>query len=128
MLPVWVLAVYGTTAIVTESKLFAPLRAWTSRRWPWLGTLLGCAMCFGWWCGAGLSCLGWSPTAGVVPGWWPIWLRAIVDGAAASAVCWGLAVVVGTTLAVRYALEAWRFGEETRIARSQRESAGPGEE
>jgi len=124
MLLVWVLAVYGTTAIVTESKLFAPIRALASRRWAWLGSLLGCAMCVGWWCGAALSVLGWSPTAGAVPAWWPRWLRVILDGAAASGACWGLAVVVGTALEARYALEVWRFREETRLAQSQRESSG----
>jgi hypothetical protein len=123
MLTVWVLAVYGTTAIVTESKIFAPVRAWASRRWAWLGSLLGCAMCFGWWCGAGLSVLGWSPAAGAGPAWWPWWLRAILDGAASSAVSWAASVLVGTVLELRFTLETWRFGEESRQA--ERRGDGP---
>jgi len=118
---VWTLTVYGTTAIVTESTLFAPVRAWTSRRWAWLGSLLRCAICFGWWCGAGLSVLGWSPAAEAGPAWWPWWWRAIMDGAASAAVTWGLSVAVGSLLEVRFSLETWRFGEETRQAERGRE-------
>lgn len=34
---------------VSETKLFAPLRAWTRARFPWMGELLGCGYCLGHW-------------------------------------------------------------------------------
>lgn len=107
MLMTWALIVYGVTLIVTEGKLFAPVRALAERRSPWAGTLLGCPMCFGWWVGALVSLLGWSPSA-VGLGGWPLPLRVLFDGAASSAVCWGLGALVATVLEVRYSLETWR--------------------
>jgi hypothetical protein len=121
MLVAWALAVYGTTTIVTESKLFAPLRAGVSRRSAFLGTLFSCAMCFGFWVGAAYSMLGLSLVAGSSPAWWPIWLRAITDGAAGAGVSWILAMGVGTVNEARFSMETWRFGEETRLADKKNE-------
>ena len=113
----WALLVYGVTLIVTEGKLFAPLRDFVARRSPWAGTLLGCPMCFGWWVGAFVSVLGWSPSAVAGPAIWPLPLRALVDGAASSAVGWALSALVATVLEVRYALETWRVREEGKFPR-----------
>jgi hypothetical protein len=122
MLLAWTLAVYGTTAVVTESKLLAPIRAFLARRSPFLGALLSCALCFGFWAGAGYSLLGLSLVASSAPAWWPLGLRAFADGAAGAAVSWILATVVGTVTEVRFSLETWRFGEETRLADKKSEA------
>lgn len=121
MLFAWTLTVYGTTAVVTESKLFAPLRALVARRSPFLGTLFSCAMCFGFWAGAAYSLLGLSPVSAAAPAWWPLWLRALADGAAGAGVSWILAMLVGTVNEARFSLETWRFREETRLAGEKRE-------
>jgi hypothetical protein len=112
---VWFLTVYGVTLVVTESKLFAPVRAAAAARVAWLGTLLACPMCFGFWCGAALSLGGWSPSAAVVPAW-PRLLRALADGAAAAGAAWALAALVGLLLEIRYSLETWREAAERRRA------------
>jgi hypothetical protein len=110
---VWFLTVYGVTLVVTESKLFAPVRAAAAARVPWLATLLSCPMCLGFWCGAGLSLGGWSPSAAIVPAW-PRLVRALADGAAAAGAAWALAALVSLLLEIRYSLETWREDAERR--------------
>ena len=82
----WGMVVCGVTLVVTQSTIFAPLRSLAGRLWPWLGKLLACPMCFGWWVGAALSLypgLGPSAALGL-----PRALAAPLDGFAASAVAW----------------------------------------
>jgi hypothetical protein len=102
----WALVVLGFVIIVTQSRLFRPLRDWalggreaSDPRAPKLGVLLHCPMCFGWWAGAMLSAAGFvGPSLFVCPASWPTWLllgaRAWADGCAASALCWCAHVVL----------------------------------
>ena len=86
---VWALVVHGLTQIVTVSRIARPIRE------SLLGSkfyVLHCPMCFGWWVGFGLSLAGLSPLAGLVS--WPIALRALADGWAASAVAWAAHVAL----------------------------------
>ena len=99
----WALTTFGLVTIVTQSHLFAPLRdrfalhmegsAWTPSSF--VGTLLRCPMCLGWWSGAGLWLLGLRPVEGPPPHHplevlLAIWLA----GCASSAVCWSGHVVL----------------------------------
>ncbi len=86
----WTLLVYGATLIVTGSRLTEPLRTWLARVWPWLGKLVSCPMCFGWWVGAGV----WAvlPNLSPVPGSW--FIAAPANAFCSSAVCWILHVVL----------------------------------
>lgn len=94
----WALVVWGHVAIVTLSRLFKPLRERLGGRETFLGTLTGCAMCFGFWAGAWWSLLGvLSPSSLLTPGWffWGVSLaRAFLDGCAASAVSYAALVVL----------------------------------
>lgn len=45
------LAVCGLTVIITESALFSQPRALITAKSKWLGKLVSCAMCFGFWAG-----------------------------------------------------------------------------
>jgi hypothetical protein len=102
---VWATVVWGVTMIVTTSKLFAPLRDRLPRTCgmknhvtprTFLGSLLACPMCFGWWVGAGFAALGYTPVVIVtpwLPGWAQLGLTIVSAGAAASAVCWTWHVV-----------------------------------
>lgn len=82
----WALAVIGLTTIITQSKLFAPVRqvfelAVRSR-------FLHCPMCVGFWVGLGLSLLHF----GCCPG--PLWLRPVFDGWASSGLNWIVFVIL----------------------------------
>jgi hypothetical protein len=85
----WALAIHGLTQIVTVSWIARPIREAAPSP---LKALLTCAMCFGFWVGLGLSLAGLSPLHPFVT--WPSLARAIVDGAAASAVAWTAHVVL----------------------------------
>lgn len=68
----WILGVYGFTLVVTESEICRPLRRrldaagriWRMRRShggrgkSWIGKLVHCSMCFGWWAGLLFALLG----------------------------------------------------------------------
>ncbi len=91
---VWSAVVWGFVVIVTQSRLFAPLRDLAARRAPPLGVLLHCSLCFGWWAGAGLSLAGLASPSALVCSSWPWWGRSWADGCASAAVCWGAHVVL----------------------------------
>jgi hypothetical protein len=82
----WALAVIGLTTIVTQSKLFAPLRRgfeyWTRSKSS--QSLLHCPMCIGFWVGFGLSILGCTCCPAVSK---PLW-RWLLDGWASSGLNW----------------------------------------
>lgn len=84
-LVVWALVVDGASLIVTQSSLFEPLRAKAGDGY--LGKLLACSLCFGFWVGVGLALLGLGPPG--LPESWPPLLRAWAAGAAASTVAYG---------------------------------------
>jgi len=56
-------AVIGMTHIIVDSTLFEPVRTYLQGCIPWLGKLVGCYQCCGFWCGAflGLTVLSWNP-------------------------------------------------------------------
>ena len=87
----FLLVAHGVTLLVTESKIAEPLRRGTARRSAFLGALVHCPMCFGFWAGVLLSLASWSPSGALLGFGWP-W-RALADGAASSAVCWGAYVL-----------------------------------
>lgn len=43
------LATASIAFVVTETKLFRPLREWATGKWSFLGALLSCGYCFGYW-------------------------------------------------------------------------------
>jgi len=50
-----ILAAWGLTNIVSGSLLFRPARAWFDAKVPFIGRLLRCYMCFGFWAGILIS-------------------------------------------------------------------------
>lgn len=78
---VWVLSVYGLTLIVTESLIAKPLRELVRARSPFLGKLVHCPMCFGFWAGLGLALLGARAYPGDI-------LSILLSALSGSAVCW----------------------------------------
>jgi hypothetical protein len=88
MLP-WALAVVGLTTIITQSKLFAPIRRVFENRTG--SKFLCCPMCMGFWVGLGLSLiLGLSCGARVHP----FGMLCLVDGWASSGLNWIVYVVL----------------------------------
>lgn len=57
-LALWVLVTYGANLAITTSKIFAPVRAWIAVRSTFLGTLVRCPMCAGFWIGFAWPALG----------------------------------------------------------------------
>lgn len=51
---IWILFLYGVTMIVTETTIFEPLRNSVKNLNGWLGDLLSCPRCFGFW--VGIAC------------------------------------------------------------------------
>lgn len=84
----WALTVVGLTTIITQSKLFAPIR----RGFEDLtrSKFLCCPMCMGFWVGFGLSIIGLSSATSPLP----LGLRWIVDGWASSGLNWIVYVVL----------------------------------
>lgn len=82
----WALANVGLTTILTQGRIFKPIRD----RLGW--KFLCCPLCVGFWAGVGLSLLGLSLfRTPLLP------LNAFFNGLAASGVCW-IAYVVLTYL------------------------------
>lgn len=83
----WILVVDGVTTIVTTSLLFRPLReaAFFVRdgHRTWLGKLIHCPMCFGFWVGV-LGCL---LGIRILEHRWLV-VALVANGSAASTVCW----------------------------------------
>lgn len=85
----WALIVFGITLVVTGSSLFRPFRE--SLRPGKLQTLFRCPLCFGWWVGLVLALV---THMGPAPAAWPLWMAALADAFASSAVCWTWHVVL----------------------------------
>lgn len=47
----FILAVIGMTLIITESEIMEPVHEWIKPRSKWLGRLMACDQCAGFWCG-----------------------------------------------------------------------------
>jgi len=87
----WLLAVFGVTIIITISKIFLPIRAafltqeiyedpsphFFRKIRKWIGELLHCAMCMGFWVGMGAGYFWLSPTQNI-----------FIDGILGSAFSW----------------------------------------
>lgn len=90
----FLLVCYGTTLIVTQSKLFASLRAWLAGVSKWAGTLFKCPMCFGFWAGVFWALAGLWPHTVL---WGRAWMRPLellAAGCVSSATCWIVRVVL----------------------------------
>ena len=62
----WVLASFGITTIVSVSKIFKPVRDFAETKSKFLGELLACSMCTGFWVGVFLSLAYYSPTGNIL--------------------------------------------------------------
>jgi hypothetical protein len=80
----WVLIVYGITKIVTGAKVMR----WLRSLYP---PLFECALCFSFWVGLGVTFLPGHPGPAAALSW-PLWLSAIGNAFAASAINWLLRV------------------------------------
>lgn len=83
----WALVVFSTTLLVTQSLIFRPLRRRLELASYWLGKLVHCPMCFGFWAGA-----FWHLVGAPMPAEGPLWL--LRSAIASSGVCWVFHVVL----------------------------------
>jgi hypothetical protein len=51
----------GFTYLLTQSSIFVLLRLWINARWPFIGTLVYCPACSGFWIGGVLGLFGAYP-------------------------------------------------------------------
>lgn len=98
----WWAVVWGATMISTQSTLFAPFRRRSAQLNIWLGTLVICPMCTGFWVGVAASFLHLHGPAEALASPWPVWAKAWADGCASSALCWFSHVVLGHLAEYRY--------------------------
>jgi len=87
-LAIFILSCWGVTNVVAGSKLIRPIRD-RLKPVPFLGDMLPCYMCAGWWVGAGLSAIGLGP--GDLPNYVFTIIR---DGFISSGTCWIIHVVL----------------------------------
>ena len=62
---IWVLAVFGASNGIAVAHLLEPVRKLVMN-WPFVGGLIHCPMCLGFWFGAGASLLTFSPTGSII--------------------------------------------------------------
>jgi len=89
----WALVVYGATLVVTGSRLTQPMRETVTQRWPKIGYLMSCPMCFGWWVGSVYSFILPSLSPIQTSPWF---LAAPLNGFAAVSTCWVFHVVLAS--------------------------------
>lgn len=98
---IYLLVNIGFTMIVTQSKLFKPMRDYFCKISPnYLGVLFGCCLCLGFWSGLFTSLLFFSPTLMVNP-ILPIFLYPLFDGFISSIVCYTFYLII-TPLMKKY--------------------------
>lgn len=87
------LLTYGVTLVITGSRIAAPLRRLVTRIIPKSCYFVQCPLCVGWWVGLGLALL--TPRLGPLSGLgWPIWVQGLGEAFCASALCWGIHVLL----------------------------------
>lgn len=74
----FVFGVIGMSHIIVDSKIFLPVREWFNKNWPFVGEMLGCYQCSGFW--SGMFC-GWAILG--LPTWWHL-MYLLVAGFAGS--------------------------------------------
>jgi hypothetical protein len=52
---IWMMTSYGISMVITQSKIFQPIRNLVSNASKFLGDMINCIMCFGFWVGLLLS-------------------------------------------------------------------------
>ncbi len=62
---IWVLAVFGASNGIAVAHLVEPLRK-KVMNWPFIGGLIHCPMCLGFWFGGAASWLTFSPTGNII--------------------------------------------------------------
>ena len=89
---IFLLAIYGTTNIITSGKIFEGLRRKIEKISDFWGYWIKCPMCMGLWVGAFFSVMGWTP---VIHGWASSRLNSVVIyGLVSSGWCWIVRVVL----------------------------------
>ena len=73
----WILVSFGITTILSISKIFRPVREYVGNKSTFLGEMLACSMCMGFWVGAFLCIAYFSPTGNI-----------LFDACLSSATCW----------------------------------------
>lgn len=58
---IWALAVFGMSNIIVFSTFFKPMRDWTTKKIPFIGKLVSCILCTGFWAGVFFGLTIWSP-------------------------------------------------------------------
>ena len=88
---IWSLAVFGISNIIVFSALLKKPRDWVSGKIPFLGKLLNCIMCLGFWAGAFLGETYWSPSKLLILREYPFAFSVqdfIMNGCIGSAISW----------------------------------------
>ena len=80
---VWILIAFGITISVTHGKIFNSFRNWIGEKSTFLGDLVRCPMCLGFWVGILLSVT-----------WQGVTACPILDGFLSLATCFGLYSVI----------------------------------
>ena len=73
----WILVSFGLTTIISISKIASPMRNYVRSKNAFLGDMLACSMCTGFWVGAFLCITYFSPTGNI-----------FFDACLSSATCW----------------------------------------
>jgi len=88
-LPVFVLAAYGVTNIITQARVLLRLREWLGKRSELAGHWIRCPMCVGVPVGAAWVLAGLGPGCGR-----GLFLEVVVGAAVSSGTCWILRVLL----------------------------------
>ena len=62
---IWIVAVFGASNGVAVAHLLEPVRTKVAN-WPFIGGLIHCPMCLGFWFGGAASLLTFSPTGNII--------------------------------------------------------------
>jgi hypothetical protein len=83
----FILAIFGGSTIICFSNIFKPIRDYLIKINPkFLGKLITCFLCTGFWLGFILSCLGLAPFTNLSP--YYVFITQILDGFCGAGVSW----------------------------------------